>query len=61
MGNESDSGAEIWEEEDYFVDIDDLLDQEGAAGCGVARLGVLERPPVITRSGRAVKTGHLKK
>ena len=55
LGNESDSGAEIWEEEDSFVDIDDLLDHEGAAGCGVARLGVLERPPVITKSGRAVK------
>ena len=43
------------------MDIDDLLDQEGEVGCGVARLGVLERPPVIIRSGRAVKTGHLKK
>ena len=61
MGNESDSGGEIWEEEDSFVDIDDLLDQEGEAGYGVAHLGVLERPPVVTRSGRAVKTGHLKK
>ena len=61
MGNKSDSGGEIWEEEDSFVDIDDLLDQEGEAGYGVACLGVLERPPVVTRSGRAVKTRHLKK
>ena len=39
------------------MDTDDFLDPEGAAGCGIARLGVVERPPVITRSGRAVKTG----
>ena len=58
-GDESDSGGENWEEEDSFVDADDFLDPEGAAGCGIARLGVAERPPVITRSGRAVKTGHL--
>ena len=58
-GDESDSGGENWEEEDSFVDADDFLDPGGAAGCGIARLGVVERPPVITRSGRAVKTGHL--
>ena len=57
-GDESDSGGGNWEE-DSFVDADDFLDPEGAAGCGIARLGVVERPPVITRSGRAVKTGHL--
>ena len=58
-GDESDSGGGNWEEEDSFVDTDDFLDPGGAAGCGIARLGVSERPPVITRSGRAVKTGHL--
>lgn len=58
LGDESDSGRENWEE-DSFVDADDFLGPEGAAGCGIARLGVAERPPVITRSGRAVKTGHL--
>ena len=41
------------------MDTDDFLNPEGAAGCGIARLGVAERPPVITRSWRAVKTGHL--
>ena len=59
QGDESDSGGENWEEEDSFVDTDDFLNPEGAAGCGIARLGVAERSPVITRSGRAVKTGHL--
>ena len=59
MGDESVSGGENWEEEDSFVDADDFFDPEGAAGCEIARLGVVERPPVITRSGRAVKTGHL--
>ena len=43
------------------MDADDFLDPEGASGCGIARPGVVERPPVITRSGRAVKTGHLVK
>ena len=41
------------------MDADEFLGPEGAAGFGIARLGVVERPPVITRSGRAVKTGHL--
>ena len=41
------------------MDADDFLDPEGAAGCGIARLGVAERPPIITRPRRAVKTGHL--
>ena len=63
MDDESDSGGEIWEEEDSFVDADDFLgpEPELAAGCGIARPGVIERPPVITSSGRAVKTGHLTK
>ncbi len=61
LGDESDSGGENWEEEDCFVDIDDVLDLEEAAGYGMDCLGVPGRPPVITRSGRAVKTGHLKK
>ena len=59
LGDESGSEGGNWEEGDAFVDSDDFLDPEGAAGCGVARLGAPERPPVITRSGRAVKTGHL--
>ena len=42
------------------MDIDDVLDPEGAAGYGMTCLGVPGRPPVITRSGRAVKTGYLK-
>ena len=58
-GDESDFGGENWVEEDSFVDADDFLGTEGAAVCGIARLGAVERPPVITRSRRAVKTGHL--
>ena len=58
-GDESVAGGEGWEEEDSFVDADDFFDPEGAARCGIACPGVVERPPVITRSGRAVKTGHL--
>ena len=57
VGDESDSWGENWE--DSFVDADDLFDPEAAVGCGIARLGVVERPSIITRSGRAVKTGHL--
>ena len=57
--NESDSGGEIWEEEDSFADIFDFLDPGGAAGCGIARLGIPERPLVITRSRRVAKTSYL--
>ena len=41
MGDESDSGGENWEE-DSFVDADDFFEPEGAVGCGIARLGVVE-------------------
>ena len=59
LGNiENDSDGEIWEE-DSFVDIDNSLGPEMVVGCGIARLGVPERPIVITRSERAVKTSHL--
>ena len=40
------------------MDIDDVLDPEEETRCRISCLGVLERPPVITRSGRAAKTGH---
>ena len=59
MGAESDPGGGNWEEEDYFVDIDDVLDPEGATECRISRLGVPERPPVVTGPGRVVKTGPL--
>jgi hypothetical protein len=55
------SEGENWEEEVSFVHIDDVLDPEGAAERRIACLDVAERPPVVTRSGRAVKTGHLEK
>ena len=38
-----------------------ILMMSWAAGCGMAFLGVPARPPEITRSGGAGKTGHLKK
>ena len=50
-------GGGNWEEDDCFVDIDNALDPEGAARCGMTFLGVAGRPPVITRSGRAMKPG----
>ena len=41
------------------MDTNDFLNPEWAAGYGIACLGVAEKPPVITRSGRVVKTGYL--
>jgi hypothetical protein len=55
------SGSEIEEEEDSFVDVDDILDPEGAPECRKLRLEAALRPPVVTRSGRVVKTTHLAK
>jgi len=37
----------------------DMLDLEDAMEHGKGREGVSSQPPVVTRSGRVVKTGHL--
>jgi len=46
-------------EEDSVVNIGDMLDLEDAIEHGNGRKGVSSQPPVVTRSGRGVKTGHL--
>jgi hypothetical protein len=46
-------------EEDSVVYIGDMLDLEDAMEYGKGREGVSSQPPVVTRSGRVVKTGHL--
>ena len=47
------------EEEDSVVYIGDMLDLEDAIEHGKGREGVSSQPPVVTRPGRVVKTGHL--
>ena len=47
------------EEEDSVVYIGDMLDLEDAMKYGKGREGVSSLPPVVTRSGRVVETGHL--
>jgi len=58
-------GGERWDEEenrgeeDSVVYIGDMLDLEDAMEHGKGREGVSSQPPVVTRSGRVVKMGHL--
>ena len=52
-------GSEIEEYEDSSVDIDNILDPEGAPARRILRLEATQRPPVVTRSGRVVKDGNL--
>ena len=54
-------GSEIEENEDSSVDIDDILDSEGAPARRILRLDATQRLPVVTRSGRVVKVGYLEK
>jgi len=53
--NEEENGGE----EDSVVYIGDMLDLEDAMEYGNGREGVSSQPPVVARSGRVVKTGHL--
>ena len=46
-------------EEDSVVYIGNMLDLENAMEYGKGRKGVSSQLPVVTRSGRVVKTGHL--
>jgi len=50
---------ENWGEEDSVVYIGDMLDLEDAMQYGKGRKGVSSQPPVVTRSGRVVKTGYV--
>ncbi len=61
LEDDFDSGSEIVEEEDCFVDVDDDSDAEGTEECRILRLEAAKRPPVVTRSGRVVKSSHLAK
>ena len=45
-------GSEIEENEDSSVDIDDILDPEGAPARRILCLDATQKPPVVTRSGR---------
>ena len=46
------------EEECSFIDIDDILDPEGALARISLRLEAAQRPPVATRSAMVVKVSH---
>jgi len=58
-------GGKRWDEEenggeeDSVVYICDMLGLEDAMEHGKVREGVSSQPPVVTRSGRVVETGHL--
>ena len=57
---EGDWGSETFEGyEDSSVDIDDILDPEEAPARRILRLEAIQRPPVVTSSGRVVKVGNL--
>ena len=51
-------GTGVAEEEDSFVDIDDILDPEGVPALRMLRLEATQRPPVVTRFERVVKVGY---
>ena len=55
LWNEKENGGE----EDSVVYIGDMLNLEDAMEHVKGREGVSSQPPVVTRSGRVVKTGHL--
>ena len=42
-----DGGSGIEENEGSFVDIDDILDPEGAPDCRIPRLDATQKPPVV--------------
>jgi hypothetical protein len=59
------AGGKRWDEEenggeeDFVVCIGDMLDLVNAMEHGKGREGVSSQPPVVTRSGRVVKMGHV--
>ena len=54
-------GSEIEESECSSVDIGNTLDTDGSPACRILFLGVIQRPPVVTKFGRVVKVGYLEK
>jgi len=57
-GKEWDEKENGWEE-DCIEYIGDMLDLEDAMEYGNGREGVSSQPPVVTSSGRVVRTGQL--
>ena len=56
-----DEGSEIEKSERTSIDIDEILDPDGAPTRRILFLEVTQRPPVVTRFGRVVKVGCLEK
>ena len=54
-------GSEIEESKRSSVDIDNILDPDGAPACRILCLEVIQRPPVVTRFGGIAKVGYLEK
>ena len=53
--------SEIEESKRSSVDIDRILDPDGALVCRILCLEVIQRPSVVTRFGGIVKVGYLEK
>ena len=53
--------SEIEESKRSSVDIDNILDPDGAPARRILCLEVIQRPPVVTRFGGIVKVGYLEK
>ena len=54
-------GSEIEESKRSLVDIDNILDLDGAPAHRILCLEVIQRPPVVTRFGGIVKVDYLEK
>ena len=54
-------GSEIEESKRSSVDIDNILDLDGAPARRILFLEVIQSPPVVTRFGGVVKVGCLEK
>ena len=61
MVDMDDGGSEIEESERTSVDIDNILDPDGAPAHRILCLEVTQRPPVVIRFGRVVTVGCLEK
>ena len=55
------SEFEIKESKRSSVDIDNILDLDGAPARRIICLEVIQSPPVVTRFGGVVKVGYLEK
>ena len=60
MIDEGGGVSEIEENEDSSVDIDDILDPEGAPARKILRLEATQRPPVVTGSGKGRLFGGIR-